>query len=831
MESTDASRLSAKGGGEHSFSFLRSPISIGNNLGVYLQEYFRSGWAFFIPYLAAYLLYAWLRWPVNPAAAGERSIEQGAGGWVPSLLHVYWVLHAVHIVLGAIAMRFWLRHTSLLHSPLSLLLKAAPWLLLALLFYIPGIYLEWPSDPWEHLRRINEWRILDQVTAHSSWKKSSYFLPYSLTQHVTGLTQISWLNFYYTAVCLLLSWQYYRLARSVELGERAAFVFVLLNAVTFGNNIFSFYRYYGLSSSILAQLGAVALVRIVVLHWANPDAGRDLRTVYGGQKTSSMRMAFASALAAALIAATHLQGLAIASILILATATWRISVWQKRMLPWLCLTAIAASVATIAWFSSEPSIAELRQQGWLGIWSGFNLVDFSSPAAQRTIQILGNWGVASSVVAAWLLLARNHLVAWLTLSPLLALLIPAASLPIVNELVRRGSADGIVVFHRLLFAVPACLSLVLAGSMFFAYAQKRILPGNRTSPAAAAIVLVTFLLIVTVAGYSRLWHALSVPPADLSLCPVIQQREKAIKPLDGRGETLRVAAPLIAAAQHALLSNHPPRDWRVIRRPVEPSYFQQIFDWLSALSNTYVVQPTDSLDTAVDIRRLPLPESTVPAGFSAPNRDWITLSGHPAIVLADTNRVEIRSPPGKPSYPFTDKLIPVDPAKRLRISVQVRQWFGPPAKVYLAVAWYDGLRRPLISNKNPPEGAGAPAGWTNGTYSYFGLTGGPAPRDWSSYTIDIGLGEKAAIPDSAAFMRIGALLNYEAANSAEIGMRNLVLQEKPAFSRLQIAWPSVRWIFSPMSQAGFLSGHWHPQEVASQAVTMDSIERVKKLLP
>ena len=31
-----------------------------------LVAYFRSGWAFLIPYLAAYLLYAWLKWPVNP---------------------------------------------------------------------------------------------------------------------------------------------------------------------------------------------------------------------------------------------------------------------------------------------------------------------------------------------------------------------------------------------------------------------------------------------------------------------------------------------------------------------------------------------------------------------------------------------------------------------------------------------------------------------------------------------------------------------------------------------------------------------------------------------
>jgi hypothetical protein len=34
-----------------------------------LIDYFRSGWAFLIPYLAAYLLYAWRKWPVNPEGA------------------------------------------------------------------------------------------------------------------------------------------------------------------------------------------------------------------------------------------------------------------------------------------------------------------------------------------------------------------------------------------------------------------------------------------------------------------------------------------------------------------------------------------------------------------------------------------------------------------------------------------------------------------------------------------------------------------------------------------------------------------------------------------
>ncbi|NBR59819.1 MAG: hypothetical protein EBT89_11765, partial [Opitutaceae bacterium] len=88
------------------------------------MAYFRSGWAFLIPYLAAYLLYAWLKWPVNPVAAGSSTVGGGqlavsaigalpstAHGLlstgVPCLLHVYWTLHAINLVLGGLALRAW----------------------------------------------------------------------------------------------------------------------------------------------------------------------------------------------------------------------------------------------------------------------------------------------------------------------------------------------------------------------------------------------------------------------------------------------------------------------------------------------------------------------------------------------------------------------------------------------------------------------------------------------------------------------------------------------------------------------------------------------------
>ena len=48
-----------------------------------LTAYFRSGWAFLIPYLAVYLFYAWLRLPVNPVDGNQWSV-------VPPLLLLPW---------------------------------------------------------------------------------------------------------------------------------------------------------------------------------------------------------------------------------------------------------------------------------------------------------------------------------------------------------------------------------------------------------------------------------------------------------------------------------------------------------------------------------------------------------------------------------------------------------------------------------------------------------------------------------------------------------------------------------------------------------------------
>ena len=70
-----------------------------------LRRYFHSGWAFLIPYLAAYLLYWWLKWPVNPPSADHPFPASGLQP--PCLLHVYWALHAINVVLAAVAIVSW----------------------------------------------------------------------------------------------------------------------------------------------------------------------------------------------------------------------------------------------------------------------------------------------------------------------------------------------------------------------------------------------------------------------------------------------------------------------------------------------------------------------------------------------------------------------------------------------------------------------------------------------------------------------------------------------------------------------------------------------------
>lgn len=871
-----------------------------------LWTYFRSGWAFLIPYLAAYLVYAWLDLPVNPTGAAPATGDSPpfTGFRPPSLLHVFWFLHAIHFVLGALAL--WSRGLGRggeqgarsKEGPLArrshgegrltayrlplIAFSALPWFCLAALFFLPGLYLEWPSDPWEHLRRINEWHAHALVTEHSAWKKSSYFLPYSLTGFTTGLTQLSWLNVYYTAVCLLLCWQYYRLARAVGLGERAAMVFVILQALLMGNNVFSFYRYYGLSSSILAQLGAVALTRIVLeaLSASSRSKERDAPSGHSPPSPGSVRSLASSAsvpLTAyrlsliasvpallALTAANHPQGLGIAGLGIMAIVVWRLIAWKRSMLAWLALAAVVLSAATVHWFPRHPALDEVfRPQGWLNAAYGFNLFSPASVTFERSFHILGAFGLLSLAAGLWLIVRRNHIAGWLTLMPVLALALPCFALPFAHVLASQTSPDNIVTFHRFLFAVPLGLALVAAFSRSgFAYTpaahhgvasspsspaalpRDEPRPGHRMPIATARLLrtlalwsLAPGILILLTASpgcsaYNRLWHSLQITPDDLALRHFIAVLTPENRTLAQAPGTLTISHPMGAKVQEAFL---PSPDWyrfRPIHAPMPVSEIEQRLDWLSALSLDEWKAPSTGAPQSWQIfSRVGRgdPSARLHVDFTASETPWLSLGGSEPESTFANGQLVISNPLGAASYVFNPELIPVDHSKRYRLTSSLRQTGDSAATNYLAVAWYDRDGRLLQSHAPQPEGAGAPVGWSNGTYSYYGLTSQPAPPEWTAYTITFGLGEPVAIPANAAYFRIGALLNYSFTPDTVVELTRGILKVKPLHENMLIVFPGREPMITHPSQTAQLSRHWQPQQATWEHG--GSAEILRHLLP
>jgi hypothetical protein len=926
-------------------------MSIRTSRGAeYLRRYFRSGWAFLIPYLAGYLLYWWLKWPVNPGSVGASGGSPGPSlvqSFAPPLLYVYWVLHAINAILAVIALVSWWRGRAAgiackqaptqnnsqeaakgdgspenggrSPSPsLSLSLKITPWLLLALLFYIPGVYLEFPADPWEHYARINGWSYLQTVGEHSYWAKSSYFLAYSLLGRIAPPTrQLFWLDFYYTGVCLLLCWQYFRLARAVGLGERASMMFVILQTVLFGNNIFGFYRYYGISSSIFAQLGAIALIRMAIdFAKGNHEAPDDLATkdtesteigtgVLGHEKTqegsrkiaqffarlcallrrkksaqpsaheviackqapiaplsplppakwlgllavrfpgfplsrfsvsgfplsrfaclplSAFQVALCAACLLALIAFNHVQGLGIAGLGLLAVIIWRLIEWKRSMVFWLAVAAIALSVAAVLWWPRNPALdAAYRPAGWLTAWYGFNVFAFALPVGDRTLQIVGLLGLFN-LAAGLLLLRRNDLVGWLTITPLIALSLPFIAIPFAGALAQHGGAGNIITFQRMLFAIPAGLALVALGDQFLQRITNQK-PGVRSFAGFSvsrfpafplSLLSLATLLVVPANGpyYNRSWQALMIPPDDLMMKPIILTGESAAIRMDSAKHLRLVATAAVANVFNTIYPCRFPYSERLIGHPASES------------SNNAVAIVLSSRPTLA-LQRLTMTHDPLAKDPLA----WITLAGSPPEFVTGIENLRasttaLQNPPGQPCETLTSDLIPINLSQNYQIEFSARQCFSSNATAYLAVAWYEERGRLLESYIPAPTGAGSPVGWTNGTYSYFGLVGTLAPATWTTYRKSFGLGEVAAIPPHAKFVRVGALLNYNATPVATIQVTNVRLWRKQetrmladgAFScdeRIFIAAPLGGIVWTYASQAGQASHHWSANEVAT----------------
>jgi hypothetical protein len=217
---------------------------------------FGAGWLFFVPYLALYLL---------ALAIGLSSA---------SLRSVFWILHvAFGALLVARAVEAARRKTSR-----DLLSSGTLWFWggLFALFLLPGAYLEFPADPWEHVRRLNAWPpdlpVRSAVFAH----RFAYFWGFTFLSVVDPSRSRLVLDLLSGFWQLLLAFQFHRLARRLGFTETWSRLQVLGVVALFGNGEFSFLRYYALSSTPLAYVAylsaAIAILDLLErpFAWARP---------------------------------------------------------------------------------------------------------------------------------------------------------------------------------------------------------------------------------------------------------------------------------------------------------------------------------------------------------------------------------------------------------------------------------------------------------------------------------------------------------------------------------------------------------------------------------
>src|SRR5262245_14481101 len=94
------------------YDILRSSVLTRNRQCFHplLSRYFSSGWAFFIPYVAAYALFQVMDWPVHRSVSELARATHFQLGNPPSakaaqisLFEVFWCLHGLNALLGIAA--------------------------------------------------------------------------------------------------------------------------------------------------------------------------------------------------------------------------------------------------------------------------------------------------------------------------------------------------------------------------------------------------------------------------------------------------------------------------------------------------------------------------------------------------------------------------------------------------------------------------------------------------------------------------------------------------------------------------------------------------------
>ncbi|MEQ9370509.1 MAG: hypothetical protein RIG63_16025 [Coleofasciculus chthonoplastes F3-SA18-01] len=432
---------------------------------------FADGWLFLLPYLLLYLYFKYFNLEIS------------------GLKTIFIILHCVSFFL-------FLHYLNLAARKI----KASElffWVALLLLFLIPGAYLEFPSDPWEHFRRIFSWQASDFIQDNQVNHKFTYFWGWTLMFDVPLLYRRVALDIYSTFWQLLLAYQFYLLALRLGFSKYWAKVQIVATIFLFGTNLFGFYRYYALSSTPLAY---IAYLRAIIV----------LMNARNGQ-IKQLGLLIPLGL---IMYYNHWQELMLLCISGVALFLDYMTSQKKHLKKFIYVSAIIipVSFALGAYLVKNPQIipTESWSLPYVSQWGTFRIWD----AKLSYFETFGIHGLISLILAI-VFLGKYKTISILTLTPYLLMLFPPFVL--FFALVHGNTSNYVT--YRALYAFPTSFMFVLGGREILMRLRKKLklyLP--RLQVILSVLILGILMVLPPMYPYrGRFWFQVYQPPAELSL--------------------------------------------------------------------------------------------------------------------------------------------------------------------------------------------------------------------------------------------------------------------------------------------------------------------------
>lgn len=421
---------------------------------------FDSGWRWVLLPVFAYLFARATKLPIFSAAALLDCLN-----FILLVLFTHWGVRTVRTVRSVpLGSRFF-------------------WIALFLLFWVPGAYLEFPGDPWEHARRIFSFPQLRNLAESEVVERMAYFWAWTIGRHLPLDLHREFLDLYSAFWQLALSVQFYRFVRKFGASPGESKLHVLAIVISFGTNVFS-WRYYALSSTPLAYIGylqALMLVKDVLDGRRDRKIGFDFALALMLPLTNHFQELLLFLISAGAITGTRLLGLSRTE-------------HRNRKLA-VILGAVVAGlffgIAACRWFPGSYGRFHTSDLTFFGTVPLFS----NTPPVIQTLGILG----ALSLLLAVLGFRLAPSLAAVSLSPLIVLLFPPAVWILGHFLSELHDT------YRLFYVIPSSIVVIRIIS------EGWVRQGKGGTPYFPFAIVLGLSVIPTQPFFGRLWFAIHRP--------------------------------------------------------------------------------------------------------------------------------------------------------------------------------------------------------------------------------------------------------------------------------------------------------------------------------